>query len=111
MNESESSPRIGQVVRIVQGREAGQYAVIINILDGRFLLLADGEKRKYDRPKKKNLQHVELMDFISPEVQNSLLETGRVTNGKLRFAVSKYVNEEVTDLKKGDQLDGERRCN
>lgn len=85
--------------------------MIINILDGRFLLLADGEKRKYDRPKKKNLQHVELMDFISPEVQNSLLETGRVTNGKLRFAVSKYVNEEVTDLKKGDQLDGERRCN
>ncbi|UOR10587.1 KOW domain-containing RNA-binding protein [Halobacillus amylolyticus] len=111
MNESESSPRIGQVVRIVQGREAGQYAVVIDILDGRFLLLADGEKRKYDRPKKKNLQHVELMDFISPEVQNSLLETGRVTNGKLRFAVSKYVNEEVTDLKKGDQLDGERRCN
>ncbi|UOQ91433.1 KOW domain-containing RNA-binding protein [Halobacillus shinanisalinarum] len=111
MNESESSPRIGQVVRIVQGREAGQYAVVIDILDGRFLLLADGEKRKYDRPKKKNLQHVELMDFVSPEVQNSLLETGRVTNGKLRFAVSKYVNEEVTDLKKGDQLDGERRCN
>ncbi|WP_101846996.1 KOW domain-containing RNA-binding protein [Halobacillus sp. Marseille-P3879] len=111
MNESESSPRIGQVVRIVQGREAGQYAVIIDILEDRFLLLADGEKRKYDRPKKKNLQHVQLMDFVSPEVQDSLLETGRVTNGKLRFAVSKYVNEEVTDLEKGDQLDGERRCN
>ncbi|TGB00893.1 KOW domain-containing RNA-binding protein [Halobacillus salinus] len=111
MNESESSPRIGQIVRIVQGREAGQYAVVIDVLDGRFVLLADGEKRKYDRPKKKNMQHVELMDFISPEVQNSLLETGRVTNGKLRFAVSKYVNELVTDLKKGDQLDGERRCN
>ncbi|CDQ21616.1 RNA-binding protein [Halobacillus litoralis] len=111
MNESESSPRIGQIVRIVQGREAGQYAVVIDVLDGRFVLLADGEKRKYDRPKKKNLQHVELMDFISPEVQDSLLETGRVTNGKLRFAVSKYVNEAVTDLKKGDQLDGERRCN
>ncbi|WP_082235749.1 KOW domain-containing RNA-binding protein [Halobacillus massiliensis] len=111
MKESESSPQLGQVVHIVQGREAGQYAVIIDILDDRFLLLADGEKRKYDRPKKKNLQHVELLDFVSPEVQNSLLETGRVTNGKLRFAVSKYVNEEVTDLEKGDQLDGERRCN
>lgn len=110
MNESESSPRIGQIVRIVQGREAGQYAVVIDVLDGRFVLLADGEKRKYDRPKRKNMQHIELMDFISPEVQNSLLETGRVTNGKLRFAVSKFINELVTDLKKGDQLDGERRC-
>ncbi|SEB19110.1 hypothetical protein SAMN05421743_12558 [Thalassobacillus cyri] len=111
MNETESSPRIGQVVRIVQGREAEQYMVVIDLLDNRFVLLADGEKRKFDRPKKKNLQHVELMDFVSPEVQHSLLETGRVTNGKLRFAVTKFINEVVTDLKKGDQLDGERRCN
>ncbi|WP_053217599.1 KOW domain-containing RNA-binding protein [Virgibacillus senegalensis] len=111
MSDSESSPRIGQVVRIARGREAGQYAIVIQMLDDRFVLLADGEKRKYDRPKKKNLHHIELMDYISPEVQNSLLETGRVTNGKLRFALSKFVNEVVTDLKKGDQLDGERRCN
>lgn len=74
-------------------------------------MLADGEKRKYDRPKKKNMSHIEPIDYISPEVQNSLLESGRVTNGKLRFAISKFVNEYLTDFKKGDQLDGERRCN
>ncbi|TFJ92852.1 KOW domain-containing RNA-binding protein [Lentibacillus salicampi] len=106
MNESDSIPRIGQVVRILQGREAGQYAVVLKLIDDRYVLLADGEKRKYDRPKKKNLQHIEVMDHISPEVQNSLLETGRVTNGKLRFAITKFINEVVTDLKKGDQHDG-----
>lgn len=111
MNEAESSPRIGQVVRVLQGREAEQYMIIIEVVDDRFVLLADGEKRKYDRPKKKNVHHIEFSDFVSPEVQNSLLETGRVTNGKLRFALSKFVNEEVTALEKGDQLDGERRCN
>ncbi|MFD1363548.1 KOW motif-containing protein [Lentibacillus salinarum] len=106
MKEADSIPRIGQVVRILQGREAGQYAVVLKLLDDRYVLLADGEKRKYDRPKKKNLYHIEVMDFISPEVQNSLLETGRVTNGKLRFAITKFMNEIVTDLKKGDQHDG-----
>ncbi len=111
LNEDDSIPLIGQVVRIMQGREAGQYAVIIKILEDRYVLLADGEKRKYDRPKKKNLHHIEVMDYISPEVQKSLLETGRVTNGKLRFAIAKFINEVVTDLKKGDQHDGERRCN
>ena len=111
MNDTESRPEIGQIVQILQGREADQYAIVINIVDDRFVLLADGEKRKYDRPKKKNLNHVKAMNFISPEVQNSLLETGRVTNGKLRFAISKFVNEVLTDLKKGDQLDAERRCN
>lgn len=90
-------PRIGEVVRILRGREAGQYAIIIDVINDRFVLLADGEKRKYDRPKKKNLNHIELLDYISPEVQNSLLETGRVTNGKLRFALDKFVNEIVTD--------------
>ncbi|WP_077324023.1 KOW domain-containing RNA-binding protein [Virgibacillus siamensis] len=108
MSETDSIPQAGQVVRIMQGREAGQYAVVLKLIDDRYVLLADGEKRKYDRPKKKNLHHIETMDYISPEVQNSLLDTGRVTNGKLRFAIAKFVNEVVTDLKKGDQHDGER---
>ncbi|MDX8363054.1 MULTISPECIES: KOW domain-containing RNA-binding protein [Bacillaceae] len=111
MNDSDSSPRIGQFVLITQGRDAGQYAIIIKSVDERFVLLADGEKRKYDRPKKKNIQHLEFFDYVSPEVQNSISETGRVTNGKLRYALTKFVNEQVTDLKKGELLDGERRCN
>ena len=109
MSEIHPMPRLGQVVRITKGRDAGQYAVIIEIIDHRYVLLADGEKRKYDRPKKKNVQHIELIDYISPEIENSLLETGRVTNGKLRFTTSMFIQETVTDLKKGDQLDGERR--
>jgi len=106
LNERDSVPRLGQIVRILRGREEGQYAVVIKLLENRFVLLADGEKRKYDRPKKKNLHHIEMMDFISPEVQDSLLKTGRVTNGKLRFAIDKFMREIVTDLKKGDQHDG-----
>ncbi|WP_156291746.1 KOW domain-containing RNA-binding protein [Oceanobacillus salinisoli] len=108
MNEGESIPLLGQVVRVLQGREAGQYMIIIELVDDRYVLLADGEKRKTNRPKKKNLHHIEVMDYISPEVQNSLLETGRVTNGKLRFAISKFMSEIVTELKKGDLHDGER---
>lgn len=109
MSEVHPMPRLGQVVRITQGRDAGQYAVIIKIIDHRYVLLADGEKRKYHRPKKKNIQHIELIDYISPEIENSLLETDRVTNGKLRFTTNMFMNENVTDLKKGDQYNGERR--
>ncbi len=99
---------LGQVVRVLQGREAGQYMIVIEQVDDRYVLLADGEKRKTNRPKKKNLHHIEMTDYVSPEVQNSLLETGRVTNGKLRFAISKFINEIVTELEKGDLHDGER---
>jgi len=54
--------------------------------------IADGGKRKFDEPKKKNLIHLELLPAISSEVADSLRETGRVTNGKLRFALTQAVN-------------------
>lgn len=111
MKEEELTPDIGQFVRVKQGRDSDQYAVIIKLSDEKFVYIADGNKRKFDSPKKKNISHLELFDAISPEVQSSLLETGKVTNGKLRFALTKFVNEQVTVMEKGEQLDGERRCN
>ncbi|WP_058300216.1 KOW domain-containing RNA-binding protein [Gorillibacterium timonense] len=82
--------QIGQLVRILRGRGLEQYAVIIGIEDARFVWIADGDKRKFDQPKKKNIQHLELLEEVSREVADSLNETGRVTNGKLRFAVLSY---------------------
>ncbi|MNJ72654.1 hypothetical protein D3C77_693410 [compost metagenome] len=55
-------------------------------------MIADGHKRRFDQPKKKNVLHLELLPAISPEVSSSLLETNRVTNAKLRYAIQKYVN-------------------
>ncbi|WNB91950.1 KOW domain-containing RNA-binding protein [Bacillus sp. NEB1478] len=106
MSESDSVPNLGQMVRILKGRDADRLGVIVGILDERFVLVADGDKRKYDRAKRKNLNHLELLDFISPEVVKNILETGRVTNGKLRYAVAKFSDEKVIALKKGDQVDG-----
>ena len=96
-------PQIGQLVRVVQGRERGQFAVIIKIVDNQYVLLADGDKRKYDRPKTKNINHIQLLENVSPEVRDSLLKTNRVSNGKLRFAVAKIASEFVTEIEKGDQ--------
>lgn len=96
-------PQIGQIVQITHGREQDKIAVIIDIIDDRYVLLADGDKRKYDRPKKKNIHHFKGTTYISREVRESLMETGRVSNGKLRFAVAKYRSEVVTDSEKGDE--------
>ncbi|MGC4378205.1 KOW domain-containing RNA-binding protein [Fictibacillus sp. Mic-4] len=106
MSEADSVPKVGQIVRIKKGRDAESLSVIVNILDDRYVLIADGDKRKFDRAKRKNLNHLELLDFISPEVARSILETGRVTNGKLRYAVAKFSDEKVIALKKGEQVDG-----
>ncbi|WP_338036497.1 hypothetical protein [Neobacillus notoginsengisoli] len=46
------------------------------------------------------------MDRIAPEVNNSIMETGCVTNGKLRFALTRFLNECLSDQEKGDEFDG-----
>ncbi|WP_257351194.1 KOW domain-containing RNA-binding protein [Pseudalkalibacillus decolorationis] len=106
MSESEPIPQVGQMVQILRGRDAGQISIIVSIVDDKFILIADGDRRKYDRAKKKNINHLELFQYISPEVKRSIDETGRVTNGKLRFAVSKFLNDQAELLEKGEQIDG-----
>ncbi|WP_166245944.1 KOW domain-containing RNA-binding protein [Paenibacillus turpanensis] len=91
--EQGMKPIIGQIARTLKGRDQEKYGVIIGIIDERFVWIADGDKRKFDQPKRKNLLHLELFDTVSTEVASSISETGRVTNGKLRYAVSKFLEE------------------
>lgn len=88
--DEQKTPQIGQIVKIVRGRDEGKHAVVIQVINNRYVLIADGDKRKFDLPKKKNLLHIKLLDDVSSEVVNSMLESGRVSNGKLRYAVGKY---------------------
>lgn len=91
------APQIGQIVKVLRGRDAGKFAVIVRIEDARFVSIVDGDKRKFDQPKKKNLLHLQLTDEISSEVVSSMAESGRVTNSKLRYVLNKYVETKLTD--------------
>ena len=82
--------QLGQIVKVLRGRDAGKYAIVIKPIEGKFVRIADGHKRKFDQPKKKNIQHLQITNEISNEVVESIREIGRVTNGKIRFALSKF---------------------
>lgn len=90
----------GRIVKVLRGRDAGKYAVVIRRVDDRFVEIADGDKRKFDRPKQKNKRHLHFTTHISSEVADSIRETGRVTNGKIRYALSKFA--ELTEERPDD---------
>ncbi|HJV47054.1 MAG TPA: KOW domain-containing RNA-binding protein [Bacillota bacterium] len=93
MKDSETLVCIGQIVQILRGRDENKYAIVISRVDDKFVFLADGDKRKFDRPKKKNVLHLKFVDYVSQEVRKSILDTGRVTNGKLRYAMNKFLEQ------------------
>jgi large subunit ribosomal protein L14e len=77
----------GDIVRSRRGKDEDELLIVLSIVDERTVLVADGDKRRFDRPKRKNVLHLESLGLRSEEVANSLRETGRVTNAKLRFAI------------------------
>ncbi|GAX89298.1 KOW domain-containing RNA-binding protein [Effusibacillus lacus] len=103
-------PILGQIVEVIKGRETGQYAIIVGLLNERFVLLADGDKRKFDQPKRKNLQHIRFTGEMAMEVFESIQETGRVTNSKLRFCLNRFESQQNPDHAsvKGECTNGER---
>lgn len=107
MAEEMPSFEVGQIVRSLRGRDAGRFAVVIRIEGDRFVWIADGDRRTFDRPKKKNRIHLEPFDYISPEVRRSLEETGRVTNGKLRHAIKTFLDAHPEYRTEGEDADGE----
>jgi ribosomal protein L14E/L6E/L27E len=88
----DARPQIGQFVKVLRGKDEDSYAVVIAIIDDRFVMIADGDKKRFDQPKKKNVLHLMLQPAFSHEVISSLQETGRVTNAKLRYAIQKYAH-------------------
>ena len=50
MSESGSSYKVGEIVQVIQGRDTGKYAVILEIINERYVRIIDGDRRKYDNP-------------------------------------------------------------
>lgn len=94
-----SVPQVGQIVRILSGRDQGRYAVVIRVLDDRFVLIADGKKRTFDSPKRKNVKHLALCNEVADVIAESIKETGRVTNAKIRFVLNKFLEEKENEEK------------
>lgn len=85
----------GRVVRVIAGHDAdGFFAVVA--AEGRFVLLADGRRRKIDRPKRKNIRHIQKTRL---RLENSCLST----DSKLRNALRACLDHE------GGNTIGERR--
>ena len=73
----------GSVVRAKAGRDKDSYFVVLDLLD-KFALIVDGKSRKLEKPKKKNLNHLEATKTVI--TQN--LETNR----KIKKALSDFNN-------------------
>ena len=79
----------GRVVISTQGRDAGRYFIVLQVIDDQFVLMADGLTRKVDHPKKKKVKHLRPKPILV-EVDGAKLPNKHLQDSDLRNALSAH---------------------
>lgn len=81
---------IGLVVLSKCGRDKGRYFIVLKKLDKDFVLIADGNLRKINKPKKKKIKHIELTFDKLETIATKLQEGKKVFDSELKGALRIY---------------------
>ena len=81
--------KISDIVRSVNGRDAGKMFFVIG-LEGEYALIADGKGRRLEKPKRKKAKHVSFVSGSDSRAAVKLRTGERTTNSELRRALAEF---------------------
>ena len=81
--------RISDIVVPLCGRDSGRLMLVVGE-EGKFLLLANGKNRRFERPKRKKRRHTEYRAPCDGWTREKLLGPGRLSNNDVRKALALY---------------------
>jgi len=84
---------LGSIVVSIAGRDKGKLLVIIGIVDEAFVLVADGDLRKVEKPKKKKLKHIKATGKCDTELGDKLRKGIVVTNAEIKKILKLHEKE------------------
>lgn len=82
------SEMLGRLVKSTAGRDRGRFFIVVGEMDEKYILLADGDLRRIESPKRKKLKHVMVYDARASQVADRLCEGGEILNAELRKTIS-----------------------
>lgn len=74
----------GTVVQALAGHDKGGYFAVIDFADDSHVLIADGKRRKVEKPKRKKRKHLKVVG------QLNLQDVGGWTNRRIRKALGAF---------------------
>lgn len=75
---------LGQIVHSRAGRDKGRYFIVVGLIDENYVLIADGDLRKINSPKKKKVKHLVFHDKYATDIVEKLNSNQRITDADLR---------------------------
>lgn len=87
--ETTGALRLGQIVCSKSGRDKDRLFIIVDILDHEYVLIADGDLRKVEKPKKKKVKHLQKYNIVDKELEEKLENDIKVDNIYVRRQIEK----------------------
>lgn len=87
--ETTKDIQIGQLVRSKAGRDKDRIFIVMNIVDEKYVQIADGDLRRIEKPKKKKIRHLTIMDQVSTSLKDKLSGDGKINNAFVRREIEK----------------------
>ncbi len=80
---------VGQYVRSKAGRDKDRIFVVTEVVDEKYVLIADGDLRRIEKPKKKKIRHLAVMGQVSETLKDKLSGDGKINNALVRREIEK----------------------
>lgn len=80
-------PALGRVVVSRQGRDKGRAMLIVGIVDEEYVLVADGDLRRIERPKKKKRKHLDCKSVVHEGTAQALAAGKTLLDADVRRAL------------------------
>ena len=79
----------GQVVYSKSGRDKRRPFIIVDF-DEQYLYLVDGDLRKLEKPKKKKMMHVQIVNDVIEDIKQKLEDKAYLNDADFRKALKSY---------------------
>lgn len=86
------TPALGGICESLQGRDKGCFYVIVELPGQDRVFVADGESRKTERPKKKNVKHLYLYPQNAKDY-GADCSVGKVYDSQIAYALKLFKQE------------------
>ena len=85
-----STPAVGGICQSTQGRDKDRYYIISQVGADGTVFVVDGNFKKLEAPKKKNLKHVRLLPEKAESIGLKLIEGRQVFDTEVYSALKNY---------------------
>lgn len=74
----------GQIVHSKAGRDKNRYFIVVKVINDDYVLIADGDLRKIENPKKKKIKHLVLHKEYADDILTRIKQNKTITDCDLK---------------------------